>query len=126
MNRLLETLVFAIVSLGAVIGTFFGWIYGPRFRRDLKEPRWRTVGAFIGLVLVTLSVMLFATYLTRNAVIGGDANGSRSTLIFIRTGNYLSLAGVIASLTGKGKARWPAFVSGCLMLFIWLSEGMSL
>jgi hypothetical protein len=46
--------------------------------------------------------------------------------MFIRTGNYLSLFGTIGSLVGIGKGRWATFLGGCLMLFLWFSEGMSL
>jgi hypothetical protein len=77
-------------------------------------------------VFLTLSVLLIAAYGTRNAFFKGDPNGDWTTLIFIRTGNYLSLAGAFASLAGKGKARWSAFAGACLMEFIWFSQGMSL
>lgn len=78
------------------------------------------------LVLVTLSVFVFAAYGTCNALFKGDPNGDWTSLIFIRTGNYLSLAGVFTGLAGKGRGRWLAFLGACLMLFIWFSEGMSL
>jgi hypothetical protein len=124
MNRLNATLFFGSIVIGAVAATFLGWRYRARVKRDPKVPPWRSVFALVALVLVTLSVLFFATFVTRNALVRGNVDWT--TLIFIRAGNYLSLAGVLASLTGKGKTRWPAFVAACLMLFIWFSEGMSL
>jgi len=126
MNRLNATLFFGSIVIGAVAATFLGWRYSARVKRDPKVPPWRSVFALVALVLVTLSVLFFATFVTRNALVRGNGYGDETTLILIRAGNYLSLAGVLASLTGKGKTRWPAFVAACLMLFIWFSEGMSL
>jgi hypothetical protein len=126
VNHPITTLVVISIILGAVTATSLGWRYAARIRHDSTGPRWRSAATILALVLVTFSALLLAAYLTRNAVIGGDGNGSWTTLIFIRTGNYLSLAGALISLIAKGKARWPAFVGGCLMLFIWFSQGMSL
>jgi hypothetical protein len=119
-------MIVVFVVLGAVTATFLGWRYCTRIRHESTDPRWRSIATVLSLVLVTLSVLLFAAYVTRNAAIGGEGNGSWTGLIFIRTGNYLSLVGAIASLTGKGKARCLALIGGCLMLFLWFSEGMSL
>jgi hypothetical protein len=124
MNRLNATLFFGSIVIGAVAATFLGWRYRARVKRDPKVRPWRSVFALVALVLVTLSVLFFATFVTRNALVRGNVDWT--TLIFIRAGNSLSLAGVLASLTGKGKTRWPAFIAACLMLFIWFSEGMSL
>jgi hypothetical protein len=110
MNHLIATLVVVSIILGAVTATSLGWRYAARIRHDSTGPRWRSAATILALVLVTLSVLLLAAYLTRNAIIGGAGNGSWTTLIFIRTGNYLSLAGALVSL----------------MLFIWFSQGMSL
>jgi cytochrome bd-type quinol oxidase subunit 2 len=126
MNRLTATLFFESIVIGAVAATLLGWRYRARVKRDPAEPRWRSASALVALVLVTLSVIFLATFVTYNALVRGNGNGDWMTLILIRVGNYLSLAGVLASLTGKGKTRWPAFVAACLMLFIWFSEGMSL
>jgi len=126
MNHLISALVVVLIILGAVTAMLVGWRYAARIRDDSAEPRWRSVVTFVGLVLLTLSVLLFAAYGTRNALFKGDRNGDWTTLIFIRTGNYLSLAGVCSGLAGKGKGRWPALIGACLMLFIWFSLGMSL
>jgi hypothetical protein len=126
MNRLTATLFFSSIILGAVAAIFLGWRYRARAKRDPAEPRWRSASALVALVLVTLSVIFLATFVAYNALVRGSGNGDETTLIFIRAGNYISLGAALASLTGKGKTRWPAFVAACLMLFIWFSEGMSL
>jgi multisubunit Na+/H+ antiporter MnhB subunit len=125
MNHLTSALVVVVIIIGAVVATLLGWRYA-RIRDDSAEPRWRSLVTFVGLVLLTLSVLLFAAYGTRNVLFKGDRNGDWTTLIFIRIGNYLSLAGVCSGLAGKGKGRWPALIGACLMLFIWFSLGMSL
>jgi hypothetical protein len=126
MKHLMATLLVSSAILGTVIATLLGWRYSVKGEQDSIEPRWRSILRTTALALVTLSVLVLASYGTRNALFKGDPNGDWTTLIFIRTGNYLSLAGVFASLAGKGKGRWHAFVGACLMLLIWFSEGMSL
>jgi len=80
----------------------------------------------LALILVSLSVLLFVAYGTHNASIGGDRNGSALSLLIIRTGNSLSLLGVLACLGGQGRARWSILISGSFMLFLWFGQGMSL
>jgi hypothetical protein len=126
MNHLMSALIAVLIILGAMIAMAAGWRYAARISADSTQPRWRTVVTFVGLALLTLSVLLFAAYGTRNALFTGDRNGDWTTLMFIRTGNYVSLAGICASLAGKGKARWLSFIGACLMQFIWFSLGMSL
>jgi hypothetical protein len=126
MNHLMSALIVVLIILGAVTAMLVGWRYAARIRDDSAQPRWRSVLTFVGLALLTLSVLLFAAYGTRNALFKGDRNGDWTTLMFSRTGNYVSLAGICSSLAGKGKARWLAFIGACLMLFIWFSLGMSL
>src|SRR5271168_2148814 len=121
MNHLISALVVVLIILGAVTATLVGWRRDLRIRDDSVEPRWRSRVTFVALVLLTLSVLLFAAYGTRNALFKGDPNGNWTTLILIRTGNYLSLGGVCSSLAGNGKGRWPALIGACLMEFIWFS-----
>jgi glucan phosphoethanolaminetransferase (alkaline phosphatase superfamily) len=126
MKQFITTLFVLLILLGAVASAFLGWRNVLRTQQDSRTSRWRSVCSTIGVVLVSLSVLLFLAYGVRNALTGGDGNGNWTTLYFIRTGNYLSLTGAITSLIGKGNARWLAFLSGCLMLFMWSSAGMSL
>jgi hypothetical protein len=58
-----------------------------RISHDSTEPRWKFVTTLVALLLLALSVLLFAAYGTRNAFFKGDPNGDWTTLIFIRTGN---------------------------------------
>jgi hypothetical protein len=123
MNHLIATLFIIFIVVGATTAILVGW----RGVARIKEgPRWRSIVGVISLALVTLAALLFAAYVIRNAMIGGDRNGGPTSLRFIRSGNYLSLLGIVASLMGKGKGRWATFIGGCLMLFLWFSEGISL
>jgi TRAP-type C4-dicarboxylate transport system permease small subunit len=126
MSHAIATLFIALVILGALSAISLGWRFGLRNRGNSTGPRWRTIAALFARVLVTLSVLLFAAYVTRNAIIGGDRDGGPTTLAFIRAGNYLSFVAAICSLADRGRARWATLSGSCLMLFIWFSEGMSL
>jgi hypothetical protein len=126
MKQLLISLVVPLVVLGAAVFASLGWRNVFRSQQNSRTGNWRVVCGIVGLVLVSFSVILFLVYGTRNALTAGDGNGNWTTVYFIRTGNYLSLGGVVMSLTGKGSLRWPTFLSGCLLLFMWSSAGMSL
>jgi hypothetical protein len=126
MNRLMAALVVASTIVGAIVATFYGWRSAARIWQRPKERRWRFTLYVVALAAVTLSLFFFVTYATWSALIGGDRHGGPTTLLFIRAGNYLSLFGALVSLGGEGKTRWAAFLRGCLMLFLWFSEGMSL
>jgi hypothetical protein len=123
MQHTLATFVALSLIIGAVTSVLIAWRFQ---RRHTNEPKWRVTTSTIALLLVTLSVLLFLTYRTYNAVIGGEGNGNWTTLPSIRTGNYLSLLGVLASLTATKKMRWPLLAASFLMEFIWFSQGVSL
>lgn len=126
MNQLAATVGVLLIILAAITTTSLGWRYVIGTSRNSAERNWRLLLTFVALVLVSLSVLLLAAYMGRNALFKPDPNGDWTTLTFIRAGNYLSLIGLVVSLAGKGKARWLVFIGGCLMLFIWFSQGMSL
>ena len=122
MQHTIATFVALSLIIGAVAAVLIAW----RFKKhDTNEPKWRVTTSTIALFLVTLSVFLFLTYRTYNAVIGGEGNGNWTTLPSIRTGNYISSLGLLASLTATRKMRWPLLAASCLMEFIWFSQGMS-
>ncbi len=124
MQHPIATFVALSLIIGAVsAAVLIAW----RFQKhDTNEPKWRVTTSTIALLLATLSVFLFLTYRTYNAVIGGEGNGNWTTLPSIRTGNYISLLGLLASLTATRKMRWPLLAASCLMEFIWFSQGVSL
>ena len=123
MQHLIATFVALSLIIGAVAAVLIAWRFQ---RRNTNDPKWRVTTSTIALVLVTLSVLLFLTYRTYNTVIGGEGSGNWTTLPSIRTGNYLSLLGLIVSLTATRKMRWPLLAGSFLMEFIWFSQGMSL
>ena len=126
MIHLLTTLLVGFVILVGVTATLLGWKAFGGLKRKWTGPRWRWMASLVSLLLVTLSIIVLVAYMTHNALHSDERNGNSTILTFIRVGNYLSLLGALASLGGKGKARWFALIGGCVMLFIWFSKGMSL
>jgi len=112
-----------MLTSGAVSAVLIAWNFQ---RHGSNEPKWRVTTSTAALLLVTPSVFLFLSYRTYNAAIGGEGNGNWTTLPSIRTGNYLSLLGLLASLTATRRMRWPLLAASCLMELIWFSQGMSL
>jgi hypothetical protein len=117
----------SFLALSLIVGAAAAVLIAWRFRRrHTNEPKWRVTTSTVALVLVTLSLLLFVTYRTYNAAVGGEGNGNWTTMPSIRTGNYLSLLGLLASLAATRKIRWPLLAASFLMEFIWFSQGMSL
>lgn len=123
MQHTIATLVAPLLIIGAVSAVLIAWKFQ---RHGSNEPKWRTTTSTTALLLVTLSVFLFLTYRTYNAAIGGEGNGNWTTLPSIRTGNYLSSLGLLASLMATRRMRWPLLAASCLMELIWSSQGMGL
>jgi hypothetical protein len=123
MQYTIATFVALSLFIGAVAAVLISWRF---HQHDTNEPKWRVTSSTIALILVTLSVFLFFTYRTYNAVVGGERNGNWTTLPSIRTENYVSLLGLLASLAATRKMRWPLLAALCLMELIWFSQGMSL
>lgn len=124
MSHLASTFFLEGVIFAGVAAIIVGWA---DFARTISDRAGlRTVGAAISLALLTASALLFVTFATYNALIGRDRNGSQTALLFIRTGNYLSLLATVVGLTGNGKGRWATLGGGIAFLFLWFSEGMGL
>jgi hypothetical protein len=125
MHILVNLFVVAIV-LGAGLLAYIGWVDWIERWRDTREGGWRSILMLCAIVSVAITALLFAAYAARNIAIHGDQGGDRITLACIRTGNYMSLAGILLSLGGRGRGRVTTLAGGCLMLFIWLSQGIGL
>jgi len=120
------THIIVLIMIGVGVLTYLGWKDWARRRLDVSERGWRRAVTFAALVLVSLAGLLFVGYAAHNVAVGGDRNGSASTLLCIRAGNYLSVGAVILSLGAKGKGRWFPLLGGCFFLLLWLAQGMSL
>ena len=122
----LATLIVTLVLLGIGFLAYQGWRDWGRHRSDpTKRWWWRTL-TFIALALVSLAALMFVGYGVHNAMIGGDQGGNAMTVLLIKTGNSLSFLGVIIGFVGTGRGRWAAVAGGCLTLFLWFWQGMSL
>jgi hypothetical protein len=124
MTLFVSYVVVLIVAVGAAL-TLFGWKWWLKQSADLSAQGWRTKATFVALVCASASALLLVGYLVHNIAIGGDRSRSASTLLCIRSGNYLCVAAILFSLFGRGQARWAAMLGACFIMFIWLSEGMS-
>jgi hypothetical protein len=116
--------IFAIVLV--VFLVYQGWRTWAHSGRVDEKLTWRTSFLLAALILVSLSFLLFVAYAAHNVIIGGDRNGSATTILWIKTGNTLSFLAGVLSLAGKGRGRWLALAGGCLMLLLWFAQGMSL
>ena len=128
MRTLVYVLTMAVTLVVILVGllSFYGWKHWVARRGVPRERSWRSAFNAIGLALVSLSVLLFVAYAVHNIAVGGDRNLNAATVPWIKTGNSLSFLGALISLSGKGKGRWPSVVAGCLMLVLWIAEGISL
>lgn len=121
----LATLLVVPILVGAGVLAYLGWKDWVE-RRRCSAKRWRDATTFGALTSISLTAMLFVGYATHNAVVGGDRGGGSNTLFCIRLGTYLAVVTVLLSLGGKGLGRWAALLGGCLILFLWFWQGMSL
>jgi hypothetical protein len=125
MRHYLTYVIFLIV-IGVGVLTYLGWKDWAQHRLEAGGQGWRNVVTLIALLSVSLVALLFVAYTAHNVAVGGDRNGNATTLLCIRSGNYLSLASVVLGLMGKGRGRWSALFGGCFFLLFWLAQGMSL
>jgi hypothetical protein len=120
------TLLVMLILLGVAFLVYQGWRDWSGRLHDPYEQWWKKLLTSVGLSLVSLAALLFIGYSGHNAIIGGDQGGTATTIPLIKIGNSLSFFGVIMGLGGKGRQRWVAVGAGCLTLFLWLWQGVSL
>ncbi len=124
--RNLASYIVVLVLVGGVVSASLGWKEWVQQNTDPNARDWRRKVTLGALLCLSAAALLLVGYLAHNLATGGDRNGSALTLLCIRSGNYLCLAAVLLSLCGRGRSRWAAMVGACFILFIWLSQGMSL
>jgi hypothetical protein len=90
----------------------------------ISEPAWRSYFAFAAISLAGISSLLWLISEIWAVVIGGFPYYDPVLLRFYRWGGWTGLAGLLASLAGKGKLRWPAFGLSFLMEVFWASAAI--
>jgi hypothetical protein len=81
-----------------------------RFRRSLSV---------LGLGLTSVGLLIFLAFSVQTARIQGWFNDQDAMLIWIRAGGWISLAGIILTIFGRGKSRIWGTVSGILVAGVW-------
>lgn len=124
MTKLAILIILTVLASGILAG--FGCREWARHRLAPAEHGWRSWATLIALISLSIATLLFVGYAAHNMAVGGDRNGNAIILLCIRAGNYLSVAAVLLGLAGNGRGRWLAVVGGCLTLFLWFGQGISL
>jgi hypothetical protein len=119
-------LVFPYAVFAFLLGVF-GWT----FRRWLRSsprislPVWRSYSAVFAFSLATLSFLLWLVLFAWARAIGGFPYYHPVVMRFYGWGFLTGAAGLLVSLIGKGKLRWPACGLAALMAFLWLAAATS-
>ena len=121
----LSVLILLVVAAAAVLACV-GWRDWAGHRLTPAGHGWRNRATLAALLSLSVAALLFVCYAAHNIAAGGDRNGSATILLCIRIGNYTSLAAILLGFAGSGRARWLALLGGCLTLFLWFGQGMSL
>jgi|ERR1700722_2967100 len=90
----------------------------------ISTPAWRSYLAFAATAFVSLSVLLWVVSLLWARVVGGFPFRDPALLRFYRWGFLTSLAGLLTSIVGKGKLRWPSCGLSVLMAFLWFAAAL--
>ena len=118
---ILQCLMFVVwlaVAPAVFIWTLRHWV---KSSPKVMEPSWRSYTAIAAITLVGFSILLWIGAQIWAWVIGGFPFYDPVLLSFYRWGALTSLAGLLASLGGNGKLRWPSFGLSILMMFSWLA-----
>jgi hypothetical protein len=125
MIRFYPRQVMSFVFLWLPVAVLFWAIW--RWARStprIGAPAWRSYVALAAITFVGLSALLWVTSILWARAIGGFPYYDPVLLRFFRWGSSTSLAGLLASVIGKGKLRWPSCGLSVLMSFLWFAAAM--
>jgi hypothetical protein len=119
--RELMSFVFLWLPVAVLFWAIWRWT---RSTPRIDTPAWRSYVAFVATAFVGLSALLWVISILWARAIGGFPYYDPVLLRFYRWGGLTSLAGLLTSVMGKGKLRWPSCGLSVLMTFLWFAEAM--
>jgi hypothetical protein len=90
----------------------------------IGRPTWRYYVAFAAASLAGVSSLLWVISLVWARVIGGFPFYDPILLRFYRWGFLTAAGGLLVSLVGKGKLRWPTCGLSALMVLFWFAAAL--
>jgi len=105
--------------LAPVVFVWAGWRWW-KTKPKFEEPLWRAYWGLAAFGLGGLSLLVWMISIVWALAVAGFPYFDPGLLQFYRTGLYLGLAGVFASIPGQGKLRWPACVISFIMAVLWV------
>ena len=120
--RQLFSLLFLWLPLLILFWAVWRWA---RATPRIATPAWRSYVAFAATAFVGLSALLWVISLVWARVIGGFPFYDPILLRFYRWGFLTGAVGLLTSLIGKGKLRWPSCGLSALMIFLWFAAASS-
>ena len=87
-----------------------------------ERPAWRSYSALAAFVMAAVSVVLWYSAVLWTTWKLGFTLYDQFFPRFDVPGMLLALGGIVLSLSGKGKLRWPACFVSIAMAYMWLFE----
>jgi hypothetical protein len=113
--------VFLVLPMVIILWAIFRWSdSSPR----ISKPRWRYYLAVAAAALAGASTALWLISIVWARVIGGFGFYDPVLLRFYRWGALTAMGGLLVSLAGKGKLRWPTCGVSVLMTLLWFAAAM--
>jgi hypothetical protein len=112
----LISVIFLLLPVLILFWALWRWA---RSTPRIGTPEWRSYVSFAATSFVGLSALLWVTSLIWARVIGGFPFYDPILMRFYRWGFLTSLAGLLTSMLGKGKLRWPSCGLSVLMTLLW-------
>lgn len=117
--------LFEFVSLmvAAPVSLVFGWIAWLRTDRHASTREWRGKVLFSGLIAATLAAVLFFATLAEMRLTRDHGTAAQTALVnaICLTGAICCMAGMLASVFGKGRSRASVAATGIFGLFVFAS-----
>ena len=120
-GNLLSSIVWNLLFAGSLVWAIWRWWRTPS---RVIAPPWRSYFAIGSILLVAVSELLYNVWGIWVSVNGGWSDSPVMLRVF-GFGFYAALAGLLASLFGKGILRWPACGLSAVLTFWWIYTGLA-
>lgn len=122
LTRISPPYLITVVLLVIFFSALRRWL---RSSPRIAIPTWRGYSAISAFSLAGISLIMWVVLFAWAQAIGGFGFYNPVVLRFYRWGFLTGAAGLLISLIGKGKLRWPACGLSALMAFLWLAAATS-